>query len=499
MVMYKFKTFFYKTSALAPSIELGSNWPPIGIESINPFGLPLLNTVISALNNIIVLIAVWVKTPLYMFNFTVYSALYSLLPLLIKPKFNIKSDLQKFNKFTKNSDKEFFKWFVGFTDAEGSFGIFTQSKNFYFKFSIGLHIDDLPVLNFIKNKLGFGNIYTYNKNCYYNITKKEDILKILYIFEIYTLNSNKIFNFLDFKKAFYLYNEKIKINTTDQILNLKNNMNTQRTNFKNIQVNISKNWLLGFIEGDGSFSFNRTTLEPVFSIQLTESELPLLLAIKQYLENNLGFDSYSRYKLNSSSIINIYKSKAVNNSKPMVILLIKNIHVLTNYLIPFFSECNFISRKGLDFEDFKILCKSIYTGTYRIKRIKDLIIKLSFTMNNNRLSTNLKSVLPLSIFEKNEIIKAKPTIEHLSDGRQIEIGTKKLIHRRSSSCIYEIIKPSGEILIKPNLIESAKELNIGFNTLKKQLNNQLIGEKFSYKGNKIKRIGVFNNYSFNNK
>ena len=116
-------------------------------------------------------------------------------------------------------------------------------------------------------------------------------------------------------------------------------MNTKRTNFKMSQVIISKSWLLGFIEGDGSFSLNRIIIEPVFSIQLTESQLPLLLEIKKYLENNLGFDSYSIYKLNNSSIISIGKSKAVNNSKPMVSLKIKNIHILTNYLIPFFSEC----------------------------------------------------------------------------------------------------------------------------------------------------------------
>lgn len=33
-------------SALSPAIELGTNWPPLGIESINAFELPLLNTVI---------------------------------------------------------------------------------------------------------------------------------------------------------------------------------------------------------------------------------------------------------------------------------------------------------------------------------------------------------------------------------------------------------------------------------------------------------------------
>lgn len=39
-----FWSFFH--SALSPTIELGAKWPPLGIESINPFELPLLNTVI---------------------------------------------------------------------------------------------------------------------------------------------------------------------------------------------------------------------------------------------------------------------------------------------------------------------------------------------------------------------------------------------------------------------------------------------------------------------
>ena len=39
-----FWTFFH--SALSPTVELGAMWPPMGIEAINPFELPLLNTVI---------------------------------------------------------------------------------------------------------------------------------------------------------------------------------------------------------------------------------------------------------------------------------------------------------------------------------------------------------------------------------------------------------------------------------------------------------------------
>jgi cytochrome c oxidase subunit 3 len=39
-----FWAFFH--SSLAPTVELGASWPPAGIEPLNPFEIPLLNTVI---------------------------------------------------------------------------------------------------------------------------------------------------------------------------------------------------------------------------------------------------------------------------------------------------------------------------------------------------------------------------------------------------------------------------------------------------------------------
>jgi len=36
----------YFHSALSPTVELGAHWPPMGIDPINPFELPLLNTII---------------------------------------------------------------------------------------------------------------------------------------------------------------------------------------------------------------------------------------------------------------------------------------------------------------------------------------------------------------------------------------------------------------------------------------------------------------------
>jgi len=46
-VMFFLSIFWaYFHSSLAPAVELGSVWPPVGIEPLNPFEIPLLNTVL---------------------------------------------------------------------------------------------------------------------------------------------------------------------------------------------------------------------------------------------------------------------------------------------------------------------------------------------------------------------------------------------------------------------------------------------------------------------
>ena len=176
-------------------------------------------------------------------------------------------------------------------------------------------------------------------------------------------------------------------------------------------------------------------MEPTFAIRLTESQSPLLNEIKEYLKNSLDLDLYSKKKLESSNVISLGKGKAVNNSKPLTLLTIRNVHFLNNCFIPFLNEKEFISKKGLDFKDFKIICNAIYIGAYRSKRIKDLLIKLSLGMNNFRLLSYTGEKKVISTSEINEIISTKAMIEHLSDGRELDINTKKIIHRRKLKAV----------------------------------------------------------------
>ena len=74
-----FWTFFH--TGISPTIELGAKWPPMAIESINPFELPLFNTIILLSSGITVtyahhsLIHRYRKGALYGMLFTVIIAI----------------------------------------------------------------------------------------------------------------------------------------------------------------------------------------------------------------------------------------------------------------------------------------------------------------------------------------------------------------------------------------------------------------------------------------
>jgi len=202
------------------------------------------------------------------------------------------------------------------------------------------------------------------------------------------------------------------------------------------------------------------------------------------------------YKIQNTSILSITLEKVRDKGKsiPLPALIIKNTHVLNNYLIPFLSEEKFMTKKGEDFLDFKVICKTIYNGAHSIEGIAALVLKLSYTMNNYRLSTFQGTVNYLSKDEMDRLMNAKPTIEHLKDGRQIDLITKKVVRNRSSSCIYEITKPSGEVLLMPNLAESAIIIDTSFKTLKRHLDvlgNNSDCSKIVFKDYTVRRIPVF--------
>lgn len=191
-------------------------------------------------------------------------------------------------------DENFKQWLVGFTDGDGSFSITKNNTNWILVYKISQHKYNIRILYYIKNKLNIGKINKEKKTnmVNYRITKLEHIGKyIIPLFDKYPCLTSKQFNYLKFKEAYYiLINKdmsKEEKNSKLNILKLKilskldyeyispiwNNINKYNyssileyfENVINLDKNLwnefnkklstlmNKNWIIGFIEAEGSF------------------------------------------------------------------------------------------------------------------------------------------------------------------------------------------------------------------------------------------------------
>jgi len=165
------------------------------------------------------------------------------------------------------TDDEFNQWFTGFIDGEGNFSItIVNNSTISFKLSIKLHVDDKNALEYIKYRLNCGNIYFSSNSVIFEVNKIDDIqIKLIPLLDKFPLNGVKFLDYLSLKKAIAIKydlsiskSEKIKL-----ISELKNNMNTKRVDFTmptTHTIRITPYYLLGLIEGEGSFCLSKASL-----------------------------------------------------------------------------------------------------------------------------------------------------------------------------------------------------------------------------------------------
>ena len=164
-----------------------------------------------------------------------------------------------------------------------------------------------------------------------------------------------------------------------------------------------------------------------------------------------------------------------------------------NYLIPYLDGLEFITKKYKDYQDFKVLVKVVYYGGNKDKEIKSIILKLSYNMNNYRLSTSTSNSETINSEEKDKLINMTPKVKRLKDGRLLDILSNKVIHQAESS-IYKILNPKEEIFIVQTLREAANIVGVNIKTLSNKLNKEVLDSDepmVNIKNFKVKRIGVF--------
>jgi hypothetical protein len=350
------------------------------------------------------------------------------------------------------TNEQFNQWLIGFSDGESNLHIQkfeSRSKrggfNFGFRYRIKLHLDDLGVLKYIKNKLNCGNIEVSSiNNCaLFYISKSQNLIEKLFpIFDAFTLNTTKFLDYLVFKEIFTLTKQKKHLTLED--LNYIDQKivecNRSRTNFlmpDSHTIIITPYWFLGLLEGEGSFSLQG---QPMFRLVLREEQRPVLEHLKIFIDQ-LGKNlEYPDLKI---SRCNLYYRKARKNSKPQYEIQISDLYYLRNYFIPMLDGLTWLSKKELDYKDWKLGINVISKGLHLIKPGKDYLDYLMSNMNAGRLTTNREKKIAIKDLNFN-VESYTPLYEPGTDGEIIKISNKQNITRVK----YYILKPVLDLQLK---------------------------------------------------
>jgi hypothetical protein len=169
-------------------------------------------------------------------------------------------------------------------------------------------------------------------------------------------------------------------------------MNSSRTvfNYSLIQtLKLNPYWLLGFIEGEGTFGFKN--LSPYFQIGQHTKSLKVLQGIALYLQSlPLGFT----FSINSAPLV---VSNTLHSNKTVSVISITNIDALYDYLMFLLLDMPFQTRKGIDFYFWSIALHLHKLGYFYLKEGFNLVSEIAKYINNGRYTTNLNKVSPPSI------------------------------------------------------------------------------------------------------
>lgn len=175
------------------------------------------------------------------------------------------------------------QWVTGIIDSEGNFSIFVQKTKdkpkFFLAFKVTQKEHSKGILVDLQKYFNCGNIYWDNQkeNAYkFTINKIEDIIeKVIPPLDKYPLLTSKYLDYQDFKKAALLLKAKLHLSkednlaykTTEEILSLKNNMNSLGSfeeRWKYLEscqpIKLNNEWVQAFIYGEGSFILTKSEL-----------------------------------------------------------------------------------------------------------------------------------------------------------------------------------------------------------------------------------------------
>jgi len=267
------------------------------------------------------------------------------------------------------------------------------------------------------------------------------------------LKSSKYFQNLIFEKAVRLLINKQHLTSGGKLKILEYYNDIKIVNMNSIareNMVIDKYWLIGFTEGDATFSTNNLVPRLKFENHIKELEL---------------------FK---SILIFLKKGNMSISSRKTVVLEINNIHVLFNIILPLYSNY-MITKKLIDYSDWSNIVKIYYYGYHNLSEGIELINLIKSQINNNRLSRNSEMKIDQNIIlDKLNYLFSLPSPYEIKDSIRFIRGTNNLVSEKLNIIVKDI---NGNT----QYFDSISDCNLQINISRKIIKQYLITGT-SYKG-----------------
>ena len=305
----------------------------------------------------------------------------------------IKSRINKrfYSTNSKNNTKLHPNWITGFSDGESSFSVSFSEKQesksgwqIVPSFAIELKNTDIALLYRIQEYFGVGKVQVIEKkgHALFVVNSIKDLYNVIIPhFDKYPLLTIKRVNFLLFKEIIFLMNDKKHLTeeglqrmmSIRAVMNKKTLVVSYTGPLIKIDVpimpilnktDITPEWFVGFTDAEGCFFLNirenRTKtgywVTAVFSLVQHSRDLLLFKLILEYLG---------------------YGNLIIESKKEVVRIRIENFKLISEHVIPFFTNYPLQSSKLLNYIDFCKACDLIKEkahltekGIIKIKAIK---------------------------------------------------------------------------------------------------------------------------------
>jgi hypothetical protein len=197
-------------------------------------------------------------------------------------------------------------------------------------------------------------------------------------------------------------------------------MNSLRFDYtiRDHKISITPNWLLGFVEGEGSFVVAKRQYTLIFSITQSTREEVLMEEIKNFLNNLPSLNpSLSISGPTGYDVVNFSLSKKPGQAFDVKKLSIQSNDYIKCCLIPFFDALTWRTKKNRGYNYWKIVLELKELGRHYEEEGVKVLDKILSTMN--RLSTTKKEAIDLDLLTKdiNSLLSRPSNLEIREDGR----------------------------------------------------------------------------------